>query len=225
MSVLDDKELSRRNERVRRSWAKQAPRYDKQIGFFERRVFGRGHRAWACSRASGDVLEVAIGTALNLPHYAQDIRLTGLDLSSEMLDIARDRARDLGREVVLREGDAHELPFADSSFDTVVCTYSLCNIPDPQRAVSEMKRVLRPRAKLILVDHIRSAAKPVYWLQKAFEFFTVRLEGEHMTRRPAGYVEAAHFDILERERLGPTGVVERLVATRGLPASTLSSRR
>lgn len=145
MKVLDQQGLARRNEKVRRSWAKQAPRYDKQIGFFERRVFGRSHRPWACSRASGDVLETAIGTGLNLPLYPQQVRVTGLDLSAEMLEIARQRARDLQREVDLREGDAHDLPFPDESFDTVVCTYSLCNIPDPGRAVAEMKRVLRPR--------------------------------------------------------------------------------
>jgi ubiquinone/menaquinone biosynthesis C-methylase UbiE len=214
MKALDQQERARLTDKVRRSWAKQAPRYDKQIGFFERRVFGRSHRPWACSRAGGDVLEVAIGTALNLPHYARDVALTGLDLSAEMLDIARDRARDLGREVELREGDAHDLPLADSSFDVVVCTYSLCNIPDPHLAVSEMRRVLRPAGKLILVDHIRSRVRPVYWVQKAFEFITARLEGEHMTRRPAEYVEAAGFDIVERERLGPTGVVERLVAVK-----------
>lgn len=212
MKTLDQQERARRTDKVRRSWAKQAPRYDKRIGFFERRVFGRRHRPWACSRASGDVLEVAIGTALDLPHYPPEVRLTGLDLSAEMLEIARDRAKELRREVELREGDAHDLPFPDSCFDTVVCTYSFCNIPDPQLAVSEMKRVLRPAGKLILVDHIRSAAKPIYWLQKAFEFFTARLEEEHMTRRPAQYVEAEHFDIIERERRGPTGVVERLVA-------------
>jgi ubiquinone/menaquinone biosynthesis C-methylase UbiE len=212
MKTLDQQERARLTDKVRRSWAKQAPRYDKQIGFFERRVFGRSHRPWACSRASGDVLEVAIGTALNLPHYSQEVRLVGLDLSAEMLDRAKDRARELGREVELREGDAHDLPFPDSSFDAVVCTYSLCNIPDPELAVSEMRRVIRPAGKLILVDHIRSASRPVYWLQKAFEFITARLEGEHMTRRPAEYVEAAGFDIVERERLGPTGVVERLVA-------------
>jgi ubiquinone/menaquinone biosynthesis C-methylase UbiE len=212
MKTLDQQERARRNDKVRRSWAKQAPRYDKQIGFFERRVFGRSHRPWACSRASGDVLEIAIGTALNLPHYSQDARLVGLDLSAEMLDIARDRTRELGREVELREGDAHDLPFPDSVFDAAVCTYSLCNIPDPQLAVSEMKRVLRPTGKLILVDHIRSRVKSVFWFQKAFEFVTARLAGEHMTRRPAEYIEAAGFDIVERERLGPAGVVERLVA-------------
>lgn len=214
MTSSDEDRLRKRTDKVRRSWAKQARRYDKSIGFFERRVFGRSHRPWACSRASGDVLEVAVGTALNLPHYRQDARITGLDLSAEMLQIARRRARDLRREVKLREGDAHDLPFPDASFDTVVCTYSLCNIPEPRRAVSEMNRVLRPGGKLILVDHIRSDVKPVFWFQRFVEFFSMRLEGEHMTRRPVEFVEASSFHIIERERLGPAGVVERLVAVK-----------
>jgi ubiquinone/menaquinone biosynthesis C-methylase UbiE len=212
MSAFNQEELSRRNDKVRRSWAKQAPRYDKSIGFFERRVFGRSHRPWACSRASGDVLEVAVGTELNLPHYPEGTRITGIDLSAEMLKIARQRSVELARDIDLREGDAHQLPFGDGSFHTVVCTYSLCNIPDPKRAVSEMRRVLRPGGKLILVDHIRSAVKPIFWFQKLIEFFSMQLEGEHMTRRPLKYVEETGFDIIQRDRLGPANVVERLVA-------------
>jgi ubiquinone/menaquinone biosynthesis C-methylase UbiE len=212
--ALDPQELERRNAKVKRSWAKQAPRYDKQIGFFERRVFGRGHRPWACSRASGDTLEVAVGTALNLAYYPQGVRLTGIDLSPEMLAIAGQRASELEREIDLQEGDAHALPFNDGSFDTVVCTYSLCNIPDPRGAVAEMKRVLRPGGNLILVDHIRSAMKPIFWFQKAVEFFTRKLEGEHMTRRPLEQVEAEGFDVLERDRLGPGAAIERLMATK-----------
>jgi ubiquinone/menaquinone biosynthesis C-methylase UbiE len=212
VKLLDERDRARRNDKVRRSWAKQAPRYDKQIGFFERRLFGRSHRPWACSRASGDTLEVAVGTALNLPFYPEGVRLTGLDLSPEMLAVAHERAAEVGRDIDLREGDAHALPFEEGLFDTVVCTYSLCNIPDPQLAVNEMRRVLKAGGRLILVDHIRAAMKPVFWFQKAMEFFTARLEGEHMTRRPADQVEAAGLQIRERERLGPAGVVERLVA-------------
>lgn len=211
---MDPEEIRRRTAKVKRSWAKQAPRYDKSMGFFERRVFGQGHREWACSRASGSTLEVAVGTALNLPHYRHDVRVTGIDLSPEMLAIARQRASDLGREIDLQEGDAHALPFPDSSFDTVVCTYSLCNIPDPARSVAEMKRVLRPGGKLILVDHIRSAVRPIFWLQKAIEFLSIRLQDEHMTRRPLEQVKAQGFDVVHRDRLGPGGVVERLVAIR-----------
>jgi ubiquinone/menaquinone biosynthesis C-methylase UbiE len=212
--IMDQEERTLRNEKVRRSWAKQAGRYDKAIGFFERRVFGTNHRSWVCSRAAGDVLEVAIGTALNLPHYPGAVRLTGLDLSAEMLEIARKRAVELRRAIELRQGDAHALPFADESFDAVVCTYSLCNIPDPALAVTEMRRVLRPGGKLILVDHIRSSVKPILWLQKAIEFFSRRLEGEHMTRRPLEHVKASGFDVVERERLGPGEIIERLVALR-----------
>jgi ubiquinone/menaquinone biosynthesis C-methylase UbiE len=140
--------------------------------------------------------------------------VTGIDLSPEMLAVADKRASEFEREIDLQEGDAHALSFGDGSFDTVVCTYSLCNVPDPRRAVAEMKRVLRPGGKLILVDHIRSSVRPVFWFQKAVEFFTRRLEGEYMTRRPLEQVEAEGFDVLERDRLGPGAVIERLVATK-----------
>lgn len=207
-------DVDRRNDKRRRAWAKRASTYDKSIGFFERRVFGRSHRPWACSRASGAVLEVAVGTGLNLEHYPPDAKVTGLDLSQEMLNVARERVAVLGRTVDLREGDAHHLPFADESFDAALCTYSLCNIPDPRVALSEMHRVLRRGGKLILVDHIRSSSKPVLWFQKLIEFFSRRIEGEYMTRRPAEYLEPVGFEIQERERLGPTGIIERVVATK-----------
>lgn len=206
--------LDQANAKVRRSWAKRAESYDATIGFFERRMFGTDHRSWACSGANGDTLEVAIGTGLNLPLYPEGVRLTGIDLSPEMLAIARQRADELGRDVELQECDAQNLPFQEESFDTVVCTYSLCNIPDPYRAVGEIKRVMRPGGKLILVDHIRSAVKPVLWIQKAVEFLSARFEGEHMTRRPLEQVKAHGFIVTERQRSGPGAMVERLVAVK-----------
>ena len=210
----DNASLARANELRRKSSAKEAPKYDKRMGFFERRLFGAQHREWACSHATGKTLEVAVGTGLNFALYPSEIELIGLDLSEEMLEIARNRALDLDRFVDLREGDAHALPFEAETFDTVICTYSLCNIPYPQPAVAEMRRVLRPDGRLILVDHIRSAVKPVYGIQRFIEFFSVRSQGEHMTRRPLEYVKAQGFDIIERDRLGPGAVVERLVATK-----------
>lgn len=195
----------------RKAWAKHAPNYDKQIGFFERRVFGEEHRQWACSQATSDTLEVAIGTGLNLPHYPDDVRLTGIDLSPEMLSIARRRAAGLGLSVDFHEGDAQDLPFPNGSFDTVVCTYSLCNVPDDAQVVAEMKRVLKPGGRLILVDHIRSTVKPIYWVQRAWEFVSLRMEGEHMTRRPSLHVKTAGFEVKQRDRMR-WGVVERLVA-------------
>ena len=210
---LSAAERAEANQLRRRAYAKDAPRFDKLMGFCERRVFGSDHRAWACSQATGDTLEIAIGTGLNLPHYPADVHLTGLDLSPEMLALARSRAAELGRLVELKEGDAQELPFPDSSFDTVVCTYSLCNVPDETRTVSEMKRVLKPAGHLILVDHIRSSVKPIFWFQRLVEAVTSRTEGEYMTRRPMEHVRNEGFDIQERKRMR-AGVVERLVAVK-----------
>ncbi|HEV3473143.1 MAG TPA: class I SAM-dependent methyltransferase [Actinomycetota bacterium] len=197
----------------RKAWAKLAPKYDKKIDLFERKVLGEEHRAWACSKASGETLEVAIGTGLNLPHYPPDVSLTGIDLSPEMLAIARDRATELDRSVDLREADAQALPFPDASFDTVVCTYSLCNVPDDALAIGEMKRVLKPGGRLILVDHIRSAVKPIFWVQKVWELFSVPIDGDHQTRRPLLHVKAAGFEVETRDRMR-WGILERLVATK-----------
>ncbi|MBA3429973.1 MAG: class I SAM-dependent methyltransferase, partial [Actinobacteria bacterium] len=106
----------RANDLRRRAYAKHATKYDRQIGFFERNLFGSDHRPWACTRATGETLEVAVGTGLNLPHYPEGVQLIGLDLSQEMLAIARERAKTLDRPIELKEGDAQELPFPDATF-------------------------------------------------------------------------------------------------------------
>jgi ubiquinone/menaquinone biosynthesis C-methylase UbiE len=198
------------NERRRRRYAKEAPTYDRGSDLTERWLLGTEHRAWACSRASGETLEVAIGTGLNLPHYPAGVRLTGVDLTREMLAGARRRAAEIGAAVALAEGDAQALPFADGSFDTVVCTYAMCSVPDERETVLEMRRVLRPGGRLILVDHIRSSVKPLFWLQRAMELAPTRMDDE-LTRRPREHVEAAGFTIEASDRLR-AGVVERLVA-------------
>jgi ubiquinone/menaquinone biosynthesis C-methylase UbiE len=204
-------ERTRANELRRRKYAKEYENYDKEMDFWERWVFGTEHRAWACSRATGATLEVAIGTGLNLAHYPAAARLTGIDLSSEMLLVAKSRAERLGRKIELMVGDAQDLPFEDRSFDTVVCTYALCSVPDEAQAILEMNRVLKPGGRLILLDHVRSSVKPIFWLQKIYEFIPSRTKGEYMTRRPALHVMATDFDIKARDRMR-AGIVERLVA-------------
>ena len=204
-------------ERQRRLWEREAPRYDRQMGFWERHVFGDA-RAWACQQASGDVLEVAIGTGRNLPFYPAEVQITGIDLSPAMLAIARTRAGELGRQVELAEGDAHALSYRDGYFDTVVCTFSLCNIPDERRALSEMYRVLRPGGLLILTDHVASTSPILLGVQWLFEKLTFRLAGDHQTRRPLPIVVETGFT-LERQQRYKKGIVERLTARKPAPAT------
>jgi ubiquinone/menaquinone biosynthesis C-methylase UbiE len=201
--------------KARRVWEAMAPRYDRDIRFFEKVQFGGG-REWVCSRATGDVLEVAIGTGRNLPSYPAEVTVTGVELSPAMLAIGRTRAAELGREVELREADAEALPFADASFDTVVCTLSLCTIPDHAKAIAEMARVLRPGGRLLLLDHIRSRWWPVWAVQRLIDVFTVRTAGEYMTRRPAPMLGAAGLQIVESQRL-KLGTVERVHARNHSP--------
>ena len=198
--------------RQKRVWDKTAPGYDKQIAFFEKTWF-TGGREWLTSRARGQVLEVAVGTGRNLPGYPAEVTLAGIELSPAMLAIARQRAADLGREVDLRDGDAERLPFDDASFDTVLCALSLCTIPSPVAAVGEMRRVLRPGGRLLLLDHIGSTWPPLYAAQWLAERVTIRTAGEHFTRRQLPLVQAAGFQIMETERLR-AGTVERIHAVK-----------
>lgn len=107
---LARRERTRPYERQRRSYAKNAPEYDREADLIERWIFGTKHRGWACSQAVGETLEVAIGTGLNLTHYPADVRLIGIDLSPEMLAFAEARARNIGCPVGLIEGAAQVLP-------------------------------------------------------------------------------------------------------------------
>jgi ubiquinone/menaquinone biosynthesis C-methylase UbiE len=211
---------ARANERVRRSYARWHRSYDVSTGLWERLVFGQ-HRTWCCSRALGSTLEVAIGTGLNLAHYPADVRLTAVDLTPEMLERARGRAAWLGRDVDLPQADALALPFPDETFDTVVCTYALCSIPDDAAAIAEMARVLVPSGRLILLDHVASSVKPLYWLQRLHERLVLaHTSGEHQTRRPARHLAGAGLRVVAGDRLR-AGVIERVVALK--PASHQAS--
>ncbi len=211
-SEPDGKVCETPTAKQRRVWDKSAPGYDKQIAFFEKIWFGGG-RQWLGARARGRVLEVAIGTGLNLPHYPAGVSVTGIELSPAMLDIARRRAAELGIPATLMEGDAQALPFADNSFDTIVCALSLCSIPSQAAAIAEMKRVLVPGGRLLLLDHIGSSWPPVYAAQWLLGQITRRAAGEHFTRRQLPVVKAAGFDITETQRL-KAGSIERIHATK-----------
>jgi len=200
----------RNRDRWRRYWDKASVSYDRQMQFCDRVLLGDS-RPWVCAQATGHSLEVAIGTGLNLPFYPAGVELTGIDFSPAMLGIAQTRARQLGRTIDLQEADAQALPFPDASFDTVVCTFALCSIPDERRAVGEMIRVLRPGGLLLLADHIAGATWPVRGLQRILELATVPLQGEHMLRRPLRQVQAEGLQIERRERF-KAGMVERLAA-------------
>jgi ubiquinone/menaquinone biosynthesis C-methylase UbiE/predicted ester cyclase len=199
-------------ERVRRIFDKQAPKYDKSMARFERLLFS-GNREWACSQAQGDVLEIAAGTARNLPFYPEGARVTGVELSPEMAALGRKRAEDMGRQIDLRVGDAEALDFPDESFDTVVCTYGLCTIPDDAAAVREAKRVLRPGGTFLLAEHVRSPNPVVRTIQRALDPLAHHFGGDHLLREPLDHLAAEGFEVEEFKR-SKAGWVELVSATK-----------
>jgi ubiquinone/menaquinone biosynthesis C-methylase UbiE len=197
-------------ERVRALQDKEAPHYDRRISFFERLLFGGG-REWVCSQAEGEVLEIAVGTGRNLPHYPEGVRLTAVELSPEMLAIAKRRAGELGHHADLRLGDAQALELPDERFDTVVITLALCTIPDDRQAVREAHRVLRRGGRLLLLEHVRSPRLPVRAVQRLLDPLAVRFAADHLVREPLDHLNAAGFE-LERVERSKWGIVERVIA-------------
>jgi ubiquinone/menaquinone biosynthesis C-methylase UbiE len=197
-------------ERVGRYFDAIADRYDRIMGFPEKLLFG-GSRRWVCGQARGDVLEIAVGTGRNFPYYPTDVRLTGVDISPAMLAVAERRAADLGRDVTLREGDAQQLDFPDARFDTVVSTLTLCSIPDDRRAVAEVRRVLRPGGRFLLLEHVRSPLLPVRAVQRLLDPLFVRFAADHLLREPLHDLVAEGFVVERLERL-KWGLVERVAA-------------
>jgi ubiquinone/menaquinone biosynthesis C-methylase UbiE len=199
-----------KDERLRRYWDKQAGSFDRQMSTFDR-YFARDTRDWICGRATGRILEVAVGTGLNLPHYPPGTDLTGIEWSPEMLAQARRKAAARGLTADLHEGDAQALEYQDGTFDSVVCTFSLCAIPDDRQAVAEMVRVLRPGGLLLLADHVESSNWAIRAGQWLAEIVTVRTAGEYWRRRPIRHVEALGLSIVEHDRFR-AGTIERLAA-------------
>lgn len=200
---------------AREYWDGQAAGYDKMMRGFER-VFLADSRTRVCSQAVGRTLEVAVGTGRNLELYPRAVELTGIDLSSGMLAVARKRSADLGLAVDLREADAMRLPFDDDCFDSVVCTLGLCAVPDVDRVLAEMSRVLCADGVLLLLDHVRPAVAPLRGLLRLAEAATRRLQpnsGEHFLRRPLEHLAGHGFAVQESRRF-KAGAVEWVVARR-----------
>jgi ubiquinone/menaquinone biosynthesis C-methylase UbiE len=163
---------------------------------------GTERRRRVLSRATGDVLEIGVGTGINFEHYPADVRLYGIDISEQMLRRAQDRAERAGKSVTLETADVEALPYADASFDTVTATCVFCSVGDPVRGLEEVRRVVKPQGRVLLMEHVRPE-NPV--LGKLFDLLTPltrRLMGPEINRRTEQNVRAAGMEIVSVRRDG-----------------------
>jgi ubiquinone/menaquinone biosynthesis C-methylase UbiE len=155
------------------------------------------YRNRVVSAAEGRVLEIGIGSGLNLPFYSSNARqVIGLDPSPKLLAMARRASRSDSRSVELIEGSAESVPLEDASADTVVTTWTLCSIPDAPRALRDMRRVLRPGGRLLFVEHGRAPDPKVVWWQDRLTAVWKRVGGGcHLNRAIGTLIEDAGFQL------------------------------
>jgi len=170
-------------------------------------------RAKIVPQARGRVLEIGIGTGLNLPHYdkSQVSELIGLDPGTELHRLARQRSREAGVDVELVGLSAERIPYPDASFDTVVMTYTLCTIPDPVAALREMRRVLRPDGRLLYCEHgLAPDASVRKWQQRLTPTWTKIAGGCHLDRDIPALLREAGFRLPDLQTIylpGPRPLV------------------
>ncbi|MDE4098554.1 class I SAM-dependent methyltransferase [Phaeobacter gallaeciensis] len=195
---------------VQSSYARWAPIYDRTFGAVTN--VGRRRVVNYINRRGGSVLEVGVGTGLSLPHYGADLRVTGIDFSTEMLAKAETRVAEMGLANVagLRQMDARDLDFPDASFDTVAAMHVLSVVPEPQKVMAEIARVLKPGGEVVISNHFKSTQGVLASLEKISAPFANVL-GWHSDFEIGTILGEETLSLKEQESLPPFGMMTFLV--------------
>jgi phosphatidylethanolamine/phosphatidyl-N-methylethanolamine N-methyltransferase len=196
---------------VKTSYARWAPVYDRTFGAITR-VGRHATTRYINSQPCDTLLEVGVGTGLALPHYRSDLKVTGIDFSSDMLDKARIRVRDdrLDHVQHLQQMDARMLDFPDDHFDVVTAMHIISVVPEPERVVAEMARVCKPGGKIVITNHFASEKGIMAVVERMSAPFSDFL-GWHSDFCISTVLDNPALAVVERKSLPPMGVMTFLV--------------
>ncbi|MEQ8281333.1 MAG: methyltransferase domain-containing protein [Parvibaculum sp.] len=194
---------------VLKAYARWAPVYDFSFGPIA--DAGRKRAIDIINRRDGSLLEVGVGTGVALPRYAPHLTVTGIDLSPDMLRIARQRVRERGLANIeaLYEMDASELRFDDGAFDTVVAMYVMTVVPDPIQVLKELERVCAPGGEVLIVNHFAQDHGIRGWVE-SFMAPAARALGWHPDFRAETITDVATLELVETVSLKPFGLFTML---------------
>ena len=180
-------------------WDKAAPTFDIMAGRgaedrwrpFKKELF---------SKMEGNVLFLALGTGLDIPTFPPGMRITALDISPKMLEVAMPRIAAYEGEIETRVMDVHELDYADDTFDQVFTSCTFCSVPNPVDGLKQLRRVLKPGGDLYMFEHTGSSYYPFKLMMNFMTLITSRI-GPDMNRTTVANVEAAGFQLREVNNL------------------------
>jgi ubiquinone/menaquinone biosynthesis C-methylase UbiE len=199
---------------TQRRYDRQARGYDLKDAPME--LFARAlrRRLWA-KIGGGRVLEVGVGTGRNLPYHPPESGVTAIDISPKLLAKAASKARKNGRLLELALMDAQGLAFGDGSFDSAAATFVFCSVPDPLVGLAEVRRVLKPGGRFLLLEHVRLKNRILGWLMDRLNPIAVRLSGANINRDTVGNVAKAGFEVVAVDsHMG--GLVKLIEARKGV---------
>lgn len=195
---------------IKSSYSRWAPIYDKTFGAITRA--GRRRAVTYINKIGGSVLEVGVGTGLSLRHYDSNVKVTGIDFSTEMLAKAQAKVAEmrLDHVVALRQMDARALDFPDNSFDFVAAMHVLSVAPDPDQVMSEIARVLKPGGKVVITNHFMRSNGIMAVLERASARFANAI-GWHSDFEIREVLQEPSLTIESRSKLPPLGLMTFLV--------------
>jgi len=158
----------------------------------------------------GIILEVGVGTGANLPYYPSNVHVTGIDFSPKMLAKAEEKIERVKAKVILREMDAEKMDFPDNTFDNVVSTCVFCSVPDPVKGLKEIRRVVKPEGKIVMLEHMRSENIVAGKMLDLINPLTVRIVGANVNRKTIENIEKAGLKIEQQSNL-KTSIMRKLI--------------
>lgn len=199
---------------VKKSYARWAPIYDRTFGSVTQA--GRRRAVDRLNAQGGQVLEVGVGTGLALPLYGETVEVTGIDFSEEMLAKAQAKveAQGLSRVAALRQMDARTLDFPDAAFDGVAAMHILSVVPEPERVMAEIARVLRPGGIVVVTNHFARTGGVLAAVERVAAPLSDLL-GWHSDFDRARILGEPSLEVIEEASLPPLGMMTLLVLRKG----------
>ena len=202
---MKDKEVEVKYNRISRIY--------NWFEFFPENILFKRWRKKILQQPRGKVLEIGVGTGKNLPYYDyKKIDLTAIDISSGMLKHAQNLAKKNNYPVKLKLASVQKLPFKKNTFDYVVCTFVLCSVPEPIGALKEMKRVLKQKGKIVMLEHVLSKNKFISAMETLFNPLTTKMMGVNINRNTPENINQSGLKLAKEKNLALVDVFKEMEA-------------